>query len=236
MSRRAVPIVRAGWIAASLMVLAGTAPVAGQVCLGRPIGGLAGHALVAQTAYAVYDLDERVQGADLGAEYWGNPRGFAAYSAGYTRRFMREGGPDLNIARARLVAELPRIPRLPPGAGACLTAGASGAWAEDAPRGANLTAYAFPLGVAVGMTVPAGATSRVYPYLHPRVAIARGDGEALGFDFSERYTALLVEAGMGYARGPLVGRLRLLLGRRPDGAGIGPIPDLRAGIEAGIRF
>lgn len=227
---------RAGWTLVLLLLLLLPGPTVAQTCLGRAIGGLAGHALVGQLAYSAYQLDQRVSGIDLGAAYWGNPRGFAAYSAGYTRRVMREGGPDLDIANARAVAEVPRVPLLPPGAGVCLTAGAAGAWAGDAAGGTDLTAYAFPIGLAIGLTVPAGTAARLYPYLHPQVVVARADGEVFGFEVSERYTALVVEGGAGYARGPFVGRLRVLLGSRPDAAGIGPIPDLRAGLEAGIRF
>lgn len=231
-----MPVPQPLWIFGSLLLLIAPAPAAAQTCLGRAIGGVAGHAVVGQLAYAAYDLDQRVNGIDLGAAYWGNPGGFTAYSAGYNRRFMGDGGPDLDVANVRAVAELPRVRPLPPGAGACLTVGAAGARASAGIGGADLTAYAFPIGLAVGLTLPAGPTSRIYPYLHPQVVIARSDGEVFGFEFSERYTALVVEGGMGFARGPLLGRLRILLGGRPDEAGIGPLPDLRAGVEAGIRF
>lgn len=234
MTKGAVHILRAGCVLAALVLFA--APADAQACLGRPIGGLAGHAVLAQTAYSAYHLEDRIDGADLGAVYWGNPRGFAAYSAGYTRRFMSGGGPDLDVLHALVAAELPRLAPLPPGSGACLTLSGSGTWIDDQPGGTDLAAYAVPVGLAVGLTVPAGRTSRVYPYLHPQILLARADGEAFGFEVSERYTALVVEGGMGFARGPLVGRATILVGARADGAGIGPVPDLRAGIEAGIRF
>lgn len=227
---------RSRWILAPLLLLLAPTPAGAQACLGRGIGGLAGHAVVGQAAYASYDLGDRADGADLGAALWGNPRGLVAYSAGYTRRFMNGSGPDLDVAGAMLSAELPRIPLLPPGAGACVTVGGAGAWAADAPPGTELESYSLPLGLAVGLTVPAGPISRLYPYLHPRLVLARADGAAFGFDVEERYTAFALEGGLGFARGPLVGRVRILFGARPDGVGISPLPDLLAGLEAGIRF
>lgn len=219
-----------------LLLSLAAAPAGAQVCIGRPIGGLAGHAAVAQAGYAAYDLDERLSGVDVGASYWGNPRGFIAYSAGFARRFMEGGGGDLDLVRADASAELPALVRLPPGAGGCLTAGAAGAWIRDQLAGTDFSALSLPIGLGFGLTLPAGAEARLHPYLHPQLVFTTSDGEVIGFEVTERYTSVALEAGVGFARGPVVGRLRLLAGDRPEGAGLGPIPDFRGGLEVGIRF
>lgn len=214
-------------IAAILVALAAAAaPAAAQVCLGQPVGGLAARAVVGEVALVRYSGADGDDGFDIGAAYWANPRGFIAYSAGYARRML--DGRDGHIARLRLAAELPQTAALPPGASTCLTAGVTGAWFDALEGGGEDDAVSFPVGAAVGFLVPLGPTARLHPYLHPQIVLGDtgGDGSA----------APSIEGGFGFASGALVGRARVVTSFGEAGADRAPLPDLRAGLELGIRF
>lgn len=220
----------------ALAALLTSSPLAGQACLGRAVGGLAGSAIVGNAAYVDHDLAWAEAGREFGATFWGNPAGVLAFSAGYTRRTL-DDGPSLDVLQGRLAMELPPVRHLPPGGGACLTAGAGGAWLSgDQDIDLGHAAYSFPIGFAAGLTVPAGRLARLHPFIHPQLVFTLTDGALFGFETRERAVTLNLEGGSGFARGPFVARFRLLGAIRPHEAGLTPIPDLRAGLEAGFRF
>lgn len=215
----------AALVFAVLSALSAATPAAAQVCLGRPVGGLAARAVVGEAALVRYSGAGGDDGFDVGAAYWANPRGFIAYSAGYARRMLE--GRDGHVARFGLAAELPQTGALPPGASTCFTAGVTGAWFDALEGGGEHDAVSFPIGAAVGFVVPLGPTARLHPYLHPRLVLGdTGDGAA----------APSIEGGFGFASGPLVGRARVATSFDEAGAYRAPLPDLRAGLELGIRF
>lgn len=211
---------------ALLSPLAFPAAASGQACVGRPIGGLAARALVAEIA-AVRDGAGSV-GADLGGALWANPGGFTAYSAAYARRTI--AGGDAHVAELQLLAELPSGTLLPPGGGLCLTTGLAAAWHDSPDPSGDERAIAFPAGIAAGFVVPMGPTFRVYPYLNPRVLVPGAPGE------SRAAVRAAIEGGFGFARRALVGRLRVARSfGSPDDARP-PFPRTRAALELGIRF
>lgn len=211
-----------------------------QACAGRGIGGLVGRATVADVAYVRYQeavgaasVEGGASGTDVGAAYWANPGGFIAYSVAYARRLMP--GTDSDVARLGLIAELPWRAILPPGGGICLTAGVSASWYDPADPADERRAISVPLGVAAGFVVPAGPTTRFYPYVHPRLVLTDHRGGEGGRP-SDPAVRLGVESGLGFARGPLVGRARAGAALRPVGSARPPQPDLRVGVELGMRF
>jgi hypothetical protein len=210
-----------------------------QACVGRPIGGLAGRAIVADVAHVRYeeavgaaDVEGGASGMDVGAAYWANPGGFIAYSIGYARRLMP--GTDSDVARLGLVAELPPTRILPPGGGICLTSGISGSWYAPPDPADERRVISVPLGVAAGFVVPAGPTARFYPYVIPRLVLTDYRGGPT--QPSDPTIRPAVEAGLGFARGPLVGRARVGTALRGVGSARPPLPDLRIGVELGMRF
>jgi hypothetical protein len=206
--------------------LAFPAAAFGQACVGRPIGGLAARALVAEIA-AVRDSAGSV-GADLGGAFSANPGGFTAYSASYARRAI--SGGDAHLAELQLLAELPSGALLPPGGGLCLTTGLAAAWHDSPDPAGQKRVIAFPAGIAAGLLVPMGPTFRVYPYLNPGVVVTGTSGESRGG------ARAAIEGGLGFARRAMIGRLRVA---RSFGSAHGsrpPFPRTRAALELGIRF
>lgn len=221
-------------------LLVAPAPAHAQACVGRPIGGLVARALVSEVAHVRYeaavgaaDLEDGATGADVGGGYWANPAGFLAYSVGYARRLMP--GTDADVARLGLVAELPTPGILPPGGGLCLTSGVSGSRYDPPDPADERRSVSVPIGIAAGVVVPAGPRTRFYPYVNPRLVLtdSRGGDRPHAAD---PWSRAAVEAGVGFARAALVGRARVGVSAGGVGTARPPMADLRAGIEAGIRF
>jgi hypothetical protein len=224
--RQGAAAARATLLLVLLSPLVFPAAASGQACVGRPVGGLAARALLAEIA--VVRDSARSAGADAGGAFWANPGGFTAYSASYARRTV--SGGDAHVAELQLLAELPSANFLPPGGGLCLTTGLAAAWHDSPDSSGEERTVALPAGFAAGMLVPLGPALRVYPYLNPRLVVTGSRGEAGG-----RARASF-EGGLGFARRAIVGRVRLARifgsadGTRP------PFPELRAALELGIRF
>lgn len=222
--------------------LGDAAPLAAQSCLGRGVGGLAARAVVAEAARVEY-RGAAGSGADAGAGYWANPGGPIAYSVGYARRLL--DGADPHIARGKIAFEFGAPPRLPPGAGVCITGGVQASLYDEHQHNQSWRIVSVPLGAALGLVIPVSRTTRIYPFIHPSVSLSfhdtrhYGSPETPGSD-GELYTGplphMVLEVGAGFARGPVVGRLRFGGTHRPVDEAKPPIPDLRAALEMGIRF
>lgn len=205
------------------------------------MGGLAARAVLGEVA-RVEHRGTAGSGTDFGAGYWANPGGPLAYSVAYARRVL--DGPDPHTARAELAFETGAPGWLPPGGGACITVGLEGSVYDVSEHDESWRIVSLPVGVAMGFVVPVTTGSRMYPFVHPRVSFTsttrRHDPQdPLG---SPRVVAagplvrVVVDAGAGIARGPLVGRLRVGGTLRSVGEARPPIPDFRVGLEMGIRF
>lgn len=222
-------------VLAALLAIPG--PAAAQACVGRPVGGLAAGAVVAEVAHARYDAaagtEDGARGSDVGAGFWANPRGFLAYSAGYTRRIM--AGGDANLARLGIVAELPPSGILPPGGGFCLVSGVSGSWYEPVDPDDRRRTISVPLGIAAGLVIPAGSTTRLYPYLSPQLVLSSTGGGSYPRP-ADPSSGVGIESGVGFARAAVVGRGRVRVSVPRVGPSRPPFPDLGVGVELGIRF
>lgn len=223
------------------LILAAAAPLAAQSCLGRGVGGLAARAVVGEVARVEY-RGAAGSGTDFGAGYWANPGGPLAYSVAYARRFL--DGPDPHTARAELAFEVGSPGWLPPGGGACITGGLEGSVYDMPEHDESWRIVSLPVGLALGFVAPVTRTARIYPFVHPRITFTsstRRHDPQHSLDFGrllpvDPLVRVVVDAGAGLARGPLVGRLRVGGTLRTVGEARPPIPNLRAALEIGIRF